>query len=56
MFSVLNLQSLFGLAVIVALCWALSENRRVFPWRLTIGAIGVQALLVLGLFAIPGSQ
>ena len=56
MFSVLNLQSLFGLAVIVALCWALSENRRAFPWRLTIGAIGVQALLVLGLFAIPGSQ
>ena len=56
MFSLLNLQSLFGLAVIVALCWALSENRRVFPWRLTIGAIGVQALLVLGLFAIPGSQ
>ncbi|MGA0546178.1 NupC/NupG family nucleoside CNT transporter [Brevundimonas sp. VNH65] len=56
MFSLLNLQSLFGLAVIVALCWGLSENRRSFPWRLAAGAIGVQALLVLALFAIPGSQ
>ena len=56
MFSLLNLQSLFGLLVIVAICWGLSEDKKLFPWRLTIGAIGVQALLVLGLFAIPGSQ
>ncbi|MGV3580114.1 NupC/NupG family nucleoside CNT transporter [Brevundimonas sp.] len=56
MFSLLNLQSLLGLVVIVAACWGLSENKRAFPWRLTLGAIGVQALLVLGLFAIPGSQ
>ncbi|MDZ4109775.1 MAG: nucleoside transporter C-terminal domain-containing protein [Brevundimonas sp.] len=56
MFSVLNLQSLLGLVVIVAACWALSENRRAFPWKLTIGAIAVQAGLVLALFAIPGSQ
>ncbi len=56
MFSLLNLQSLVGLFVIVVVSWLLSENKRAFPWRLTIGAIGVQALLVLGLFAIPGSQ
>lgn len=56
MFSILNLQSLLGLFVIVAACWGLSENKRAFPWRLTLGAIGVQALLVLALFAIPGSQ
>ena len=56
MFSLLNLQSVLGLFVIVAACWALSENRRVFPWRLTLGAIAVQAALVLALFAIPGSQ
>jgi len=56
MFSLLNLQSLFGLVVIVFACWAISENRRAFPWRLTLGAIGVQAALVLALFAIPGSQ
>ena len=56
MFSLLNLQSLLGLAVIVAACWGLSENRRAFPWRLTLGAIAVQAVLVAALFAIPGSQ
>ncbi|RZJ96880.1 MAG: NupC/NupG family nucleoside CNT transporter [Brevundimonas sp.] len=56
MFNLLNLQSLLGLVVIVAACWAISENKRLFPWRLTVGAIGVQALLVLALFAIPGSQ
>ncbi|WP_295197166.1 nucleoside transporter C-terminal domain-containing protein [uncultured Brevundimonas sp.] len=56
MFSLLNLQSLMGLVVIVAVCWAISENRKAFPWRLTIGAILVQAGLVLALFAIPGSQ
>lgn len=56
MFSLLNFQSVLGLVVIVAACWGLSENKRAFPWRLTLGAIGVQALLVLGLFAIPGSQ
>ena len=56
MFSLLNLQSLLGLVVIVAACWALSENRRAFPWRLTLGATAVQAGLVLALFAIPGSQ
>ncbi len=56
MFSLLNLQSLLGLVAIVAVCWAISENRKAFPWRLTIGAILVQAGLVLALFAIPGSQ
>ena len=56
MFSVLNLQSLFGLVVIVAACWVLSENRRAFPWLLTLGAVAVQAGLVFVMFAVPGSQ
>lgn len=56
MFSLLNLQSLLGIFAIVASCWALSENRARFPWKLTLGAIAVQAMLVLALFAIPGSQ
>jgi CNT family concentrative nucleoside transporter len=56
MFSDLNLQSMLGIVVFVAACWVMSENRRAFPWRLTIGAIAVQAGLVLALFAIPGSD
>lgn len=55
MFTLLNLQSLFGLVVIIAACWALSENRKAFPWKLTAGALAVQAALVLVLFAVPGS-
>ncbi|RZJ45606.1 MAG: NupC/NupG family nucleoside CNT transporter [Brevundimonas sp.] len=50
MFSLLNLQSLLGIVVIVAACWGLSESKRAFPWKLAIGAILVQAALVLVLF------
>ncbi|QDH74051.1 NupC/NupG family nucleoside CNT transporter [Brevundimonas sp. M20] len=50
MFSLLNLQSLLGLVVILGACWGLSENKRAFPWKLAIGAILVQAALVLVLF------
>ena len=53
MFRVENAQSLLGLAVIMGLCWALSENRRAFPWRLAAGALLIQLLLVLGLFGLP---
>lgn len=50
MFSLLNLQSLLGLVVILGACWGLSENKRAFPWKLAIGAILVQAALLLVLF------
>jgi CNT family concentrative nucleoside transporter len=53
MFRPENAQSLVGLAVILLLCWALSENRRLFPWKLAIGALLIQALLVLALFGLP---
>ncbi|MFM8939925.1 MAG: Na+ dependent nucleoside transporter N-terminal domain-containing protein, partial [Phenylobacterium sp.] len=53
MFRIENAQSLLGLVVIIALCWAASENRRVFPWRLAGGALLIQLLLVLGLFGLP---
>ena len=56
MFTTLNAQSALGLIVIVALCWLLSENRKRFPWRLALGAVAVQAALVLALFALPGSR
>ncbi|WP_395670969.1 NupC/NupG family nucleoside CNT transporter [Phenylobacterium sp.] len=48
-----NLQSLAGIAVVLALCWAMSEDRRRFPWKLAIGAVVIQALLVLALFGLP---
>lgn len=56
MFTTLNAQALAGIVAVIAICWLLSENKRRFPWRLAIGAVAVQAALVLALFAIPGSQ
>ena len=53
MFQLQNAQSLAGIAVTIAICWALSEKRRAFPWKLAIGAIAVQAGLVLLLFGLP---
>ncbi|HEX7947279.1 MAG TPA: nucleoside transporter C-terminal domain-containing protein [Phenylobacterium sp.] len=53
MFGPENAQSLVGVAVILLVCWAVSENRGKFPWKLAIGAITVQALLVLALFGLP---
>lgn len=51
-----NGRALIGLVLIMALCWAIGENRRSFPWRLAIGALAVQAGLVLLLFGLPASQ
>ena len=53
MFGPENAQSLVGVGAIILLCWALSENRRLFPWKLAVGAVVVQALLVLALFGVP---
>ncbi len=56
MFRPENAQSLVGLAFVIAVCWALSENRRVFPWRLVLGSLAVQIGLILLLFGLPGAQ
>ncbi|MBS0362831.1 MAG: NupC/NupG family nucleoside CNT transporter [Proteobacteria bacterium] len=53
MFGLENAQSLVGVALAIGICWALSENRRAFPWKLAIGAVLVQAVLVLALFGLP---
>lgn len=53
MFRPENAQSLVGLGLIVLVCWALSEDRKRFPWKLALGAVILQALLVLALFGVP---
>src|SRR5262245_22210969 len=54
MFRPENAQSLAGVALTIGLCWLLSERRREFPWRLALGAVAAQAILVAALFAAPG--
>ena len=53
MFGLENAQSLVGVAVVLLICWAVSENRRRFPVKLAVGAIVTQAVLVLALFGVP---
>jgi CNT family concentrative nucleoside transporter len=56
MFRLENAQSLSGLALTLLVCWALSDDRSRFPWRLAVGAILVQVALILMLFGLPGAQ
>ena len=56
MFGLENAQSLAGVFVTMGVCWALSEKRSAFPWRLAIAAIAVQAALVLLLFGLPAAR
>ena len=53
MFRPENAQSLIGLSLIIGVCWALSEDRKRFPWKLALGAVALQAVLVLALFGVP---
>ena len=56
MFELQNAQSLVGIVFTIGLCWVLSEARGRFPWKLAIGAIAVQAALVLLLFGLPATR
>jgi len=40
-----RLTCILGLAVFVALAWALSEKRRLFPWRIVLTGLGLQITL-----------
>ena len=50
------LQPLLGLVLIVALAWALSEDRRAVRPRLIVGGIGLQLLLALLLLKLPPAK
>ena len=56
MFGVENLHSLVGVALIVGICWAVSERRAAFPWKLAAGAVATQAALVALLFGVPATR
>jgi concentrative nucleoside transporter, CNT family len=53
----LQLQSAFGLVVLVAIAWALSENRRAdLSFRLIAAALGLQLGLALLLLEVPPAR
>jgi CNT family concentrative nucleoside transporter len=51
-----NARSLLAVLAIIVICWLLSENKRRFPFLLTVGALTLQAGLVLVMFALPNSE
>lgn len=53
----LRLVSLLGLFVIIALAWALSNNRRRFPWRTVLWGVGLQFFFAVFILKTPiGAQ
>ncbi|MEE2922665.1 nucleoside transporter C-terminal domain-containing protein [Hyphomonas sp.] len=48
-----NARALIGIVLIYGLCWLLSEKRKLFPWRVVVGATAMQFVFALILFGIP---
>ena len=48
-----NGRALIGIVLIYGLCWVLSEKRKLFPWKIVLGATAMQFAfaLILGLLA-----
>lgn len=55
-YSLENARSLLAVVLIILVSWVFSENKRKFPVLLTLGALVLQAGLVLALFAAPHAQ
>jgi concentrative nucleoside transporter, CNT family len=49
----LKLVSLFGWFVMISIAWAISFNRKKFPWRTVIWGVGLQFLLALLILKTP---
>ena len=48
-----NARAFIGIAMIFAIAWGLSENKRAFPWKLVLGAVGIQFLFAFVMFGLP---
>jgi len=48
-----RLVSLFGLVAMIALAWALSNNRRLFPWRTVLWGLGLQFFFGIFILKTP---
>lgn len=48
-----NARALLGIALILAVAWGVSEDRKAFPWRIALGAVAMQFVFAFILFGIP---
>jgi concentrative nucleoside transporter, CNT family len=49
----LFLQSALGISVFIGLAWAVSEDRRAFPWRIVFTGLALQFALAAALLKLP---
>lgn len=54
--NMLQVQSAAGLAVFIAIAWALSENQRAFPWKMVIAGLALQIALAVAFLTLPFMQ
>ena len=48
-----NARALIGIALIIGIAWGFSENRKAFPWRIALGAVGIQFAFAFFIFVLP---
>src|SRR4051812_10695746 len=48
-----KLLSLLGMVVIIATAWALSNNRKLFPWRTVLSGLALQFAFALFILKTP---
>ncbi len=51
-----SFQSLIGVFGVMAICWIVSEDRGRFPFKLAVGSLLVQGVLVALLFGLPQAR
>jgi CNT family concentrative nucleoside transporter len=51
-----HLQPILGIAVIIGIAWALSENRRAFNLKMVASALALQAAIAILLLKLPGAR
>ena len=52
-FSIDNLRSLGGVAFVLAVAWALSTNRKQFPWRIAGIALLIEVVIAASMLMLP---
>ena len=51
-----HFQPVIGIVALIAFSWAISDNRRSFPWRVVVAGLALQLALATLLIKMPGSQ
>ena len=46
-------QRALGLITLLALTWAISENRRAVPWRIVISGVALMVVMAVLLLKVP---